>query len=529
MPVARWRHPYSAVLSWLGILLPVLAAAIAYVAVRPPSVDLAAQLFRCELFASHGFLAWNNYWYGGHYLLGYSLLFPPLGAAVGASAAGGLAAVGSTALFGVLARRHYLAHAQWATLWFGSGMIATILSGRLTFALGVAVGLAALVALDSERPLISAPLAAATSFASPVAGFFLLMIGGTLALDGDRRRGAILGLAAIVPIGLMAIAFPTSGPEPFVLSSLLGTLAVTLFVLFALPREERLLRRGAALYAVAVLAVYAVPNAMGGNVVRLSNLVAGPLLALGLSGPRRRLLLALCAVPLLYWQWQGAVRDVSRAITDPTAQRSFYTPLLSTLRERTAGAPVRIEIPPTQDRWEAYYVAPKFLLARGWERQLESDEIHFFRYLTPTRYRAWLRSQGVSYVALPKASFDYLSRREAALVGAGLPYLKPIWHDAVWRLFAVRGAVGLIQPPARIDSIGAEQFHLTAPRAGDYLLRIHFNRYWTVSGGAACLRARGPWTMVEARGPGGLQVGTDLSAGAVFDTGRVCSEAWGQA
>ena len=62
------------------------------------SVDLAAQLFRSELFAAHGFLAWNNYWYGGHYLLGYSLLFPPLGAAVGATVAGGLAAVAATAL-----------------------------------------------------------------------------------------------------------------------------------------------------------------------------------------------------------------------------------------------------------------------------------------------------------------------------------------------------------------------------------------------------------------------------------------------
>jgi hypothetical protein len=266
---------------------------------------------------------------------------------------------------------------------------------------------------------------------------------------------------------------------------------------------------------------------MGGNIVRLSNLVAGSVLVLGLSGPRRRLLLALCAVPLLYWQWQGAVRDVSRAIADPTAQRSFYTPLLSTLHRQTGGAPVRIEIPPTEDRWEAYYVAPKFLLARGWERQLESDEIHFFRDLTPASYHSWLRSQGVSYVALPKATFDYLSLREAALVAGGLPYLKPIWHDANWRLFAVRGAVGLIQAPARLDEVGAEQFQLQAPRAGDYLLRIHFNRYWTVSGGAACLRGRGPWTMVEAQHPGSFHVGTDLTAGALFDQDRVCSEAAG--
>jgi hypothetical protein len=524
MPVARWRYPQSAVLAWLGILVPVLAAAIAYMAVRPPSVDLAAQLFRAELFAAHGFLAWNNYWYGGHYLLGYSLLFPPLGAAVGASGAGALAAVAATALFGILARRHYLEHSQWATLWFASGMIATLLSGRLTFALGVAVGLAALVVLDRDRPLLAAPLAAATSFASPVAGFFLILFGAALGIDGERRRGAALGLAAALPIALMAVAFPTEGPEPFVLSSLLGTLAVAAFVYLALPRSERLMRGATALYFVAVLFVYAVPNAMGGNVVRLSNLAAGPVLALAVAGPRRRLLLALCAIPLLYWQWQGAVRDVSRAIADPTAQRSFYTPLLSQLGARTDSAPVRIEIPPTQDRWESYYVAPKFLLARGWERQLESNELHFFRTLTAAGYHSWLRSQGVSYVALPRATFDYSSRREAALVGGGLPYLKPIWHDANWRLFAVRGAVGLIQAPASLQRVGAESLRIDTPRPGDYLMRIHFNRYWTVRGGA-CLRARGPWTLVEADRPGQVRVGTDVSADAMLDGNhRICAE-----
>lgn len=521
MPVAR-RHPQSAVIAWLGILLPVLAAAIAYMAVRPPSVDLAAQLFRAELFATHGFLAWNNYWYGGHYLLGYSLLFPPLGAAVGATGAGALAAVSATALFGILARRHYLERSQWATLWFGSGMIATLLSGRLTFALGVAIGLAALVVLDRDRPLLAIPLAAATSFSSPVAGFFLILIGATLGTCGERRKGAILAIAAALPIALTSVAFPTDGPEPFVLSSLLGTVAVSAFVFVALPREEKLLRRGSALYLLAVIAVYAVPNAMGGNIVRLSNLAAGPVLALALAGPRRRMLLALCAVPLLYWQWQGAVRDVSRAISDPSAQRSFYTPLLDELRAQTGGAPVRIEIPPTQDRWEAYYVAPRFLLARGWERQLESEEIHFFRTLTPAGYHAWLRSQGVSYVALPKAPLDYSSRREAALVAGGLPYLRPVWHDAEWRLFAVRGAVGLIQGPASLERVGAESLRIAAPRAGGYLMRIHFNRYWTVRG-AACLRARGPWTLVEAQRPGPIRVGTDLSAGALLGRRRVCA------
>ena len=81
--------------------------AIAYLILRPPSADLAAQAFRSDLFASHGFLLWNNDWYGGHYLPGYSILFPPLGAALGPRLVGALAVVAAAGLFGVLARyRH---------------------------------------------------------------------------------------------------------------------------------------------------------------------------------------------------------------------------------------------------------------------------------------------------------------------------------------------------------------------------------------------------------------------------------------
>jgi hypothetical protein len=546
LPIDRWRYtgfesgelidpdgggtalasPSRIWLSWVGALAPVLFAAIAYMVVRPPSVDLAAQLFRCELFAAHGFLAWNNYWYGGHYLLGYSVLFPPLGAAVGASVVGGLAAVGATGLFALLARRHYRSGVQLATLWFGAGTIAMVLSGRLTFVLGVAIGMAALVALDRERRSLALPLAAATSFASPVAGFFLLLVGGALALVGERRKGVALAAFAAAPIAVMAFAFPTTGPEPFVLSSLAGTLAVTLAVIVFLPREERLLRRGAMLYAGAVVLAYAIPNTLGGNVVRLSNLAAGPVLALGLAGRRRRLLLALLAIPLLYWQWQGAIRDVSRASTDPSVERSFYTPLLAELKVRTAGSPVRIEIPPTQDRWEGYYVAPHFPLARGWERQLESDELHLFRdRLSPPTYRAWLRANGVSYVALPRGvSLDYLAYREAALIRAGLPYLRPVWSNADWRLFAVRGATGLVAPPATLTAMGVDWFDLRTPHPARYMLRIHFSSYWTLEGAPTCLRPKGRWTLVEARAAGSVHVGTDLSAGALLGKHRICSD-----
>jgi hypothetical protein len=512
-------------LAWLGVFIPVTFAAVAYMTLRPPSVDLAAQLFRVELFASDGFLAWNNYWYGGHYLLGYSLLFPPLGAVVGASVAGGLAAVAATGLFGLLARRHYGPRAHLATLWFGAGMIATLLSGRLTFALGVAIGLAALLALDSRRPWAAAPLAAATSFASPVAGFFLLLIGAALAASGDRTRGATVALPAAAPIAAMAFAFPSTGPEPFVLSSLAGTVAVGLGVFLALPRRERLLRFGAGLYLAAAACVFTVPNALGGNVARLSCLLAGPLVFLALDGPRRRLLLALLAIPLLYWQWQGAIRDVSRAAGDPAVQRDFYTPLLAELEQRSGGVPVRIEIPPTLDRWEVYYMSPKFLLARGWERQQETRDSQLFESrLSPASYRAWLLAHGVTYVALPDAPLDYLAQREAALIRGGLDYLDPIWGNGEWRLYAVAGAHGLVDAPARLTSIGADWFDLRAPRAGSFLLRIHFSPYWNVTrGGGICLRERGPWTLVELNRPGSFHVETGLSTGGLLGRHRVCA------
>jgi hypothetical protein len=265
---------------------------------------------------------------------------------------------------------------------------------------------------------------------------------------------------------------------------------------------------------------------MGGNVVRLGNLVAGPLVVLALARrPQRRLLLVLLAIPLLYLQWQGAVRDVSRASADPSVQRDFYTPLLAELKARTGGEPVRIEIPPTRDRWESYYVSSKFPLARGWERQAETDELQLFRSgLSPRSYRNWLAANGVSYVAIPDVPLDYLAHREELLIDRNLPYLKPIWSNGDWRLFAVRDATGLVDAPASISSIGADWFDLRVPHAAQFELRIHFSPYWKVSAGSACLRERGPWTVVEASRAETIHVGTDLSAAALLGRHRVCSE-----
>src|ERR1700744_5579068 len=85
---------------------PTVVAAVfatVYVIVSPPSLDLAAHLLRAKLFSAEGFGIWDNWWYAGHHVPGYSVLFPPIAAVLTPQIAGGVAATGTAALFEPLA------------------------------------------------------------------------------------------------------------------------------------------------------------------------------------------------------------------------------------------------------------------------------------------------------------------------------------------------------------------------------------------------------------------------------------------
>ncbi len=508
--------------------------ALLYLLLEPSSADLAAQTFRSDLFAAHGFLIWNNYWYAGHYLPGYSVLFPPLGAALGPRVVGALSAVAAAGLFGALAKDRYGPGARLATLWFGVGTATLLFTGRLTFALGVAVGAAALLAIQRRRLAVAAALAALTAFASPVAGLFLALIGIALALVGERRAAAALVGGALAALAALSIGFPSGGEEPFALSALVPVVLFAAVALVLLPREEVTLRSAIAVYALASIVAFAVPNPVGGNMARLGALAGGPVLALGLAG-RRPVALAVLALPLLYWQWVAPIRDLSKAAGDPSVEEAYYGALLGELQGRTGGAPVRIEIPPTQNRWEADYVASRFPIARGWLRQLESDDFDLFTdgRLTPTAYRSWLYERGVSYVALPDAKPDYLAEDEDALIQRGLPYLRPVWANPHWRLYRVQGSPGLVSRAGdfpgptghrdRLTALGPDRFTLSARDSGSFLVRVHYTPYWTVTAGDACVERDGDWTGVRMVDPGSVQVSARFSLAALLGRDRQCS------
>lgn len=509
--------------------------AIVYLIVEPSSVDLAAQTFRADLFDSNGFLIWNNYWYAGHYLLTYSVLFPPLGALLGPRLVGAIAVVACAVVFAAIAQKRYGDRAWVGVLWFGAATATMLMANRLTFALGTAIGLGALLAAQRGRAALATALAALSGLGSPVAALFVAIAGGALAVTGRRRMGALLAVGALAPIALLGLAFPTGGYFPFVFTAFLPVPLFAAAALLLLPPEERVLRSGILIYATICVVLLVVHTQVGANAVRLGSLFGGPALALGLAG-RRPVALAIVALPLLYWQWGAPVRDFAAGQDDPSVTAAYYQPLIEELDQVTRGRPVRIEIPPTRNRYEANYVAPHFPLARGWLRQSESGDFDRFSgdNLTPSSYLAWLQERGVSYVALADADADYLAEDEDDLIRGGLPYLRPVWSNEHWHLYRVRGAVGLVSttgdpskpaPTAnRLASIDAADFRFSARDAGTYLVRIHYTPYWTATAGDACVQRDGDWTRLDVRSPGTVEVAARFSLAGLFRRDSQCSE-----
>jgi hypothetical protein len=508
-------------------MLAAAVLAVAYLIVAPSPADLAAQTFRADLFADHGFLIWNNLWYSGHSLLGYSLIYPPLGALIGPRWVGVVAMLATAACFAFIARDRFGDRARIAIWWFGAATVTNLISGRITFALGLAFALAAALALERRRAWLAVALAVLASLASPVAGLFLALAAAVVALlagPGGRRAALAVAGAALVSLLALSLAFPTPGWFPFAFSAFLPIPLVVLAVLVFVPPEERWLRVGAVAYGVLCAVLALVHSPVGANATRLGSLFAGPLLALALVG-RRPLVLAALAIPLLYWQWVAPVRDMVDASGDPAVERSYYDPLLAELGRVTRG-PVRIEIPPTQNRWEADYVAPSYPLARGWLRQLESGDFDRFTggHLTAAAYRRWLDARAVSYVAVADADLDYIARDEVALIDRGLPYLRRIWRSAHWTLYRVRRPTPLVAPAgATLDRVGPADFGLLVRRPGPYLVRIHYTPYWSLSAGSGCVARAGRWTRVTARRPGAVDVVARLGLGGLLRHDRSCS------
>ncbi|MFG1917598.1 hypothetical protein [Micromonospora sp. NPDC048898] len=252
--------------------------------------DLSAQVARADFFAAHGPTPVDLRWYAGVQQFGYSLLSQPLMALLGVRVTGALALVASAAALAALLVRAEVPRPLLGSLVGVVTLAGNLVSGRVTYALGVAFGLAALLALGRGVPgrgrgrLALAALAALLASAtSPVAGLFVGLVGVALLLTRRYVDGLALGVAAAVPLAATALLFGDGGwmniSRTDTVRAVLTSLVVAALV------TCRPVRVGALLSAAGVLAAAAVHTPVGLNATRLVTMFALPVLAAAARPP----------------------------------------------------------------------------------------------------------------------------------------------------------------------------------------------------------------------------------------------------
>ncbi len=500
------------------------AFSVVYLVLHPLTGDHAAQQFRTVLFQREGFAAWDNLWFGGHHLPGYSILFPPLAAEVGPRMLGVLSCFAASLLFAGIAGRRWGRAARLGIVWFAAGASISLFTGRLTFALGVPIGLAAVLCSQAGYRKSAIAFAALCALASPVAALFLGFGGIAYSVAERRRAGLELAAAAIATTVAVALAFPEGGDQPFSFSTLYPALIATALVLLPLPRKERMLRVGVAAYGLALAAAYVIATPMGSNAPRMGALLLGPLLACALWS-RRRFALVVIAPVIVFWQVYPVIGMLGRVQAD-TSTASYYAPVRDYLRGATRHEQYRVEVVPEVDHWESTYVPRGIYIARGWERQLdrELNPLFYQDRLGAGEYRHWLDDLAVGFVAVPHAPLDSAGEAEAKLIKRGLPYLRLVYRTRNWRVYRVLNPTPLATGAAHLVKLSVEGVVLKANAPGTALVRVRWTPYWAVTDGAGCVEeSPGGFTQVSIDRPGTLKLGVRYAPWRLLSGGPSCS------
>jgi MFS family permease len=463
-----------------------IAFGVLYLLLTPHSSDLAAQTARSELFRRSGYVPYWTGWYAGIPTATYSLVSPPLLGWLGPVWLGAMSVVATAAVAGPLLRDS--ARPVWGTTFFVLAAALDVVSGRITFALGAVIAVAAVLAAERRRGVATAALAALATAASPVAGFLLLVVAAALLVaDRARRRCAaamVVGIAVIfAALAYLSRGGPGGGYEPFTQHSLLMTVP-TAAVAVVLPVSRRV-RVGAVLTVAMLLAAYFVHSAVGANATRLAILGTAPAVVATVRAPRWLLVVGVLAASLL--PLSQARNDLVTAHDDYTS-RAVVAPLLARLSADPHLADRRVEVIDAAAHWSSTYLLPTVALARGWERQIDESVNPMFygrAPLTADSYRAFLNRNAVGYVAeatgVPK--LDYGVTSERALVAAGLGYLTRVWSNPHWVLYAVNGSTPIVSAPAEVTQNLDTGVVIDAPRSGRYAVRLRWSPYLVVDGG----------------------------------------------
>ena len=507
--LALVRHPVAVATATAAVLHLLWLALLAN-----GGGDLAAQDAWAAFASAHPSSAYDLAWYGGMSPASYSAISPYVMAVLGVRTTMVLVGTVSAGLLALLVvRSNRLEHPLPVALYGAVALTGNAVSGRTTFGLGLMFGLASLAAIFAwpqasrstgawhrmPQTVIAGLLAALATASSPVAGLFVGFVAVAMWLSGRRSAAYTLALPPLVLVLVLSWLFPFSGVEPMETRSLIRTCLCAVLVAVLAPREWRMIRIGSVLYIAAVLLAWLVPSPIGSNIDRLGLLFGGVVLvAIACRKPRQgpsmltagRLgvwraaaTLAVGITILSIWQVSVAADDPLRST--PTASWTVRLhPLVHQLETRGAELG-RVEVVPTLSHREASALVPYVNLARGWNRQADvvRNPIFYNHTLTPATYHAWLDRWAVRYVVLPAGPLDFAATDEAALVRTKPPYLREVWADSDWRLYAVADPTPLAAPSAETIRFDASEAVLRVASPGRVLVRIPYSPWLSLIDG----------------------------------------------
>jgi hypothetical protein len=472
----------AAVLAWLG----------------PPGSDLAAHAYQRALFLQHGFSLWNNFWYAGRYsFVTYSVIYYPLAALFGIRLLAVATIATAAVAFAVVLGREWGPTARWSSRTFAVVWAGIVLSAAFPFALGVALALLALWALQARRHWRFAVLAALTLGASPVAFLLLaVLLAGVGVSQRWESRRLLAPALAITGVGAIEVllwrVFPGGGRYPFSLAELVPALVFCGIGVIVTWRVERarLLRPFFVVYAATCLVVYVVPSAIGENVARM-RFAAIPLavLALSLRSFRPRWMSVVVLGLAISWNVTPLAASYVKGSADTAADAALWQPAIDYLQSHL-GPGYRVEAVDTTGHWEAVYLARAGIpLARGWFRQDDFPENEvLYSTLGPRAYRQWLRGLGVRYVVYWRGPVDYSARGEERLLVSGRSGLNPVLGTDHLLIYELPHARPILTGPGPAHVLALTQTRVTvrvgAP--GLYRLAVRYSPYWHASTG--CVR-----------------------------------------
>ena len=145
-------------------------------------------MYQRSVFLNNGFELWNNFWYSGRYgFVTYSVLYYPLAGLMGIKLLAVISIAAAALAFTVVVGRQWGPIARWSSRTFAVVWVGLVVSGAYPFALGVALGLFALWAIQSGKRWRFGFLAVLTAAASPLAFVMLTIFLAGVGLSMLRR------------------------------------------------------------------------------------------------------------------------------------------------------------------------------------------------------------------------------------------------------------------------------------------------------------------------------------------------------